>query len=233
LTGARGKPLGVTIEQLVTKYPRLYHMASADSWASIKRHGLLSTSQLLDLFEVPDAERRTIEKAKRWKSVPIEHKVHGRAIIRDQKPLSESKLKKCLRDCDVQTWFRLLNGHVFFWLDLERLKTMMSAREYRGKIHTILTIETEALVREHESQITLCPLNSGNTSPFAHPRGLKSFRRLTEYPFAERLNRGNYGCVVELAVKDKVPDIAKYALRIEHGRCTGRRLRITETLLTR
>jgi uncharacterized protein DUF7002 len=230
LTGARGKPLGVTIEQLVAKYPRLYHMAAFGSWNSIKKHGLLSTSRLLDLFEVPASERIKIENAKRWESVPIEHKTIGRAVIRDQKPLSESKLKKSLDGCDLQTWYRLLNNHTFFWLDIERLKTMMSAREYRRKVHTVLTIETEPLVRKYESAITLCPLNSGSTSPFAHPRGPHSFKRLDEYPFAERLSRGDYGCVAELVVEDGVIDIAKYIVRVAHGRCADGRLRITQNL---
>jgi len=230
LTGARGKPLGVTIEQLVAKYPLLYHMAAADSWSGIKRHGLLSTSRLLDLFEIPTAEREKIEKTKRWKAVPIEHKTFGRAIIRDQKPLSESKLKKCLKGCDLQAWFELLNNRVFFWLDIERLKTLMSAREYRGKTHTVLTVGTESLLRNRESKVTLCPLNSGSTSPFAHHRGPDSFMRMNEYPFAERLNRGNYGCIAELAVEDGVLDIAKHTIRAAHGRCSNGRLRITETL---
>ena len=156
--------------------------------------------------------------------MPLEHKVHGRVVVRDQKPLSESKLKDCLKDRDTVTWFRMLNGRVFFWLDLERLKTMMSAREYRGKTHTVLTVDTEALVRYYENKVTLCPLNSGNTSPYAHPRGLDSFHKLSTYPFKERFRKGDYYCVVELAVKDGVPDIAKYALRVataavEAGSC--------------
>lgn len=230
MTGARGKSPGVTIEQLVAKYPLLYHMAAVDSWRGIKKHGLLSTSRLLDLFEIPASDREKIEKTKRWKSVIIEHKTYGRAVIRDQKPLSESKLKKCLDGCDLQTWFQLLNNRVFFWLDIERLKTLMAAREYRGKTHTVLTVRTGSLIRNHESSITLCPLNSGSTSPFAHSRGPHSFMRMSEYPFAERLNRGSYGCVVELAVEDGVLDIAKHTVRVAHGRCLNGRLRITETL---
>lgn len=233
MTGAPGKRIGVTIEELATKYPRLYHMAAVDSWASINKHGLLSTSRLLDLFEVPAGERVKIENAKRWESVPIEHKTLGRAIIRDQKPLSEAKLKGCLKSCDLQAWYKLLNSHVFFWLDIERLKTMMSAREYRGKTHTVLTIETEPLVRKYEPTITLCPLNSGSTSPIAHSRGPHSFKPLNEYPFAERLNRGTYGCVAELVVENGVLDIAKYTVRVTHARCSDGQLRTKETLFAR
>ena len=46
--------MGVTPEELAQAYPRLYHMADAQSWESIRKHGLLSTSSLLDLYEVKD-----------------------------------------------------------------------------------------------------------------------------------------------------------------------------------
>ena len=62
-----------TIDQFVARYPRLYHMAECGSWPSIKRHGLLSTSALLDLFEVSDAERFSIESTWRSREVTVEH----------------------------------------------------------------------------------------------------------------------------------------------------------------
>ena len=42
------------IERLISRYPTLYHMAEDGSWESIQRHGLLSTSALLDRFEIED-----------------------------------------------------------------------------------------------------------------------------------------------------------------------------------
>jgi len=230
LTDVRGKPLGVPIEQLVAKYPRLYHMAEANSWACIRKFGLLSTSKLLDLCETPAPERERIEEHKRPNSVPLESKACGVIVIRDQKPLSESKLRACLRGCNTRTWLRTLNGRVFFWLTLDRLKTFMSARAYRNKIHTVLTVETEALVRTHIQRVTLSPMNSGSTSPFAHPRGLDTFKSLEDYPFAIRLQRGDNSCVIELAVDGGVPDIVKYILRATHSSCTDSQLRTSKIL---
>ena len=52
-------PQTLTPEYLAQRWPRLYHMAEAGSWESVKRHGLLSTTALLDLFEVSgDRTRR-------------------------------------------------------------------------------------------------------------------------------------------------------------------------------
>jgi hypothetical protein len=222
--------LGVTVEELVAKYPRLYHMAERGSWPSIESYGLLSTSGLLDLFEVPKKDRFAIEESRRPKPVIIKHPKLGRAVIRDQKALSESKLESSLKDCDVRTWYLELNKRVFFWLDVERLKTFMSAREYRGKLHTVLTLDTEILVRDYEHKITLSPLNTGATRPMAFPRGLASFKRLNEYPFEERIDRGSYGCVVELAVLGGVMNIVNYAKRVVHARCENGTIKVDETL---
>ena len=126
--------MGVTPEELAQAYPRLYHMADAQSWESIRKHGLLSTSSLLDLYEVKDKERADIEIRRRPDSVPILHDKHGRAVVRDQKPLIESKLRKALTDCTLEQWYRLLNKYVFLWLTRSACKPS-SARGHIGATH--------------------------------------------------------------------------------------------------
>ena len=82
------------IEELVNKYPILYHMAEKNSWNSIKKYGLLSTTALLNLFEVTGNARDVIECQRRPKSVSIHNKKLGTATIRDQIPLREGKFEK-------------------------------------------------------------------------------------------------------------------------------------------
>jgi hypothetical protein len=65
-------------DELVATYPRLYHMAEPGSWERIRRHGLLSTSALLDLIEVDGDLRRALDSARRPASVSITHPRHGR-----------------------------------------------------------------------------------------------------------------------------------------------------------
>ena len=102
--------------ELIERYPRVYHMAEDHSWPSIERHGLLSTSALLDLYEISGAARRAIESARRASSVTITHQRHGTAVVRDQKPMHESALARCLDDeMTPAQWYRLLNAKVFFW----------------------------------------------------------------------------------------------------------------------
>ena len=192
--------MGVTPQELADTYPLLYHMADAGSWESIWKHGLLSTSSLLELFEINGKEREDIEAKRRPESVEIAHPKYGRAVVRDQKPLSESKLAKSLSGCTVPEWYRLLNKRVFFWLTKSRLQTLLAARAYRNTSHLVLAIDTLPFVKRYQDQIVLSPMNSGNTQPFAHPRSPATFQKMDTYPFKERAKYGEHFQVVELAV---------------------------------
>jgi hypothetical protein len=207
--------MGVTPETIVTHYPRLYHMAEAGSWPGIMRHGLLSTSALLDLFEVRGPEREAIESAHRPVSLAIAHPVHGTAVIRDQKPMSDRALRRALAGgLSPSEWYRILNAMVFFWLTEERLKRLLEAVEYRNRRQTVLTIDTARLLERHGHRVRLSPMNSGNTRPYPHPRGRDTFLPLSQYPFESRKARGREP-VVELTVEYAVPDIRDLVLRVE------------------
>jgi len=212
--------MGVTPEVLARYYPRLYHMAELGSWEAIRLHGLLGTEALLTLFEVPTEQRELILTRKRAESITIEHRVHGRAVVRDQKPLIQSKLAGSLVGCSFQDWLRMLNSRVFFWLTKERLQTLMCAREYCARPHLVLVLDTLRLATKFSDIITLAPMNTGNTQPFAHPRSLSTFSSMAEYPFQERLHRGPYYTVVELAVEGGVLNIMNYVREASVMQCS-------------
>ncbi len=91
---------------LIRLCPRLYHMADAVSWPSIERYGLLSTTALLDLFEINGARRAQLESSRRSRPEEITHITHGRALLRDQKPLNEKKLLTALmNNLTPQDWY--------------------------------------------------------------------------------------------------------------------------------
>ena len=211
---------GVTPAGLAKRYPCLYHMAELGSWASIQRHGLLSTEALLDVFEVANEKRIPILTQQRKQDIAITHQEYGRAVVRDQKPLNRAKLERCLDGCTFDQWLQLLNSRVFFWLTRERLQTLMCAREYCAETHVVLTLDTLRLTTDFQQSITLAPMNTGNTRPFAHKRGLRTFSRMSEYPFTERLRRPLYYTVVELAVEVGVRNIMDYAIEAAEMRCT-------------
>jgi hypothetical protein len=208
---------GITVDELCSRFPRLYHMAQLGSWPSIQKHGLLSTKALLDLFELRGEERFRIESCHRPESIPIVNTKYGGALVRDQKPMSDQSLLKALRGSGLKPidWYRELNSRVFFWLTEERVNTLMNARAYRRQRQTILVVDSKHLVERHEHRIMLCPMNSGCTIPFPHKRDLETFRRLPEYPYAKR--KGNRDPIVELAVDYSVPDICDFVTEVREA----------------
>ena len=209
------------LDELVSLHPLLYHMAADGSWPSIARHGLLSTTALLDLFQVVDPLREVVEAQRRFETVVLTHPVHGRAVVRDQKPMTDASVEAALRGSGLtpRDWYLFLNRRVFFWLTEERLITMLTARSYRDHVHTVLVVDARALVTDHLSEITLSPMNSGATRPFPHPRSLDTFKSLSEYPFARlRRRRSIRNIIVELAVAYSVPNISDYVAEIRRMR---------------
>jgi hypothetical protein len=217
LTAEHGDKIGVSPEELAQRFPRLYHMAEAGTWESIRRHGLLSTSALLDLFEVEGAERQLIESERRPESVSVSHSEYGTAVIRDQKPMREAALASCLTDMTMRQWYETLNRRVFFWLTRERLTKLLTARAYRGKMHCVLTVDTELLAKRHREQITLSPINSGSTIYKPVRRGSATFLSLNAYPYeARRKSKGWKNVAAELAVDYAIPDIEELVIRVDH-----------------
>ena len=208
------------LAELIRDCPTLYHMAERGSWPSIQRHGLLSTSALLDLYEIGGAEREAIEGRRRPEGVAIEHPTLRPAIIRDNKPMDDAGLRMCLLDgLTPEDWYRCLNARVFFWLTPERLQRLLNARPYRELEHDVLELDTAALVAAHRPAIRLSPINSGTTKPFpstAAKRGRGTFLPIADYPYAQWRAAGRKAGerVVELTVDYAVPDAARFARRV-------------------
>lgn len=201
------------VDQLVAQHPLFFHAAAADSWPSIRSHGLLSTSRLLDLFEVNGAQRKAIELAHRPRSVPLQHPVHGHALVRDQRPLNMHMLADSLTDMTTTEWLALLNARVFFWPTLNRLKRMLAA--YGVLEHDVLVVDTRRLIERHRHRITLSHVNSGATRSGDAKRGSTTFRPIVSYQY-----RGTRDAVAELAVEHSIPDIEELTVRVERWRGT-------------
>lgn len=202
------------IEALVLCYPRLFHMAEKDSWASIRRHGLLSTAAILDLLDVPSDSRRQFESEHRPKKVTVGNSEGGSFVLRDQKPMNDERLNWCLRDgLRPADWYRILNSKVFFWVSEQRLLTLLGARAYRDEDHDVLTIQAEPLIRAYADRIRLAHINTGNTFPYPAPRGLSTFKTIPEYP-TKRDAKTPTPEIVELVVESGVIDIERYVIAV-------------------
>jgi hypothetical protein len=208
---------GIRAEAFAERFPRLFHMAEAGSWPSIHRHGLLSTSALLDLFEVRGEQRKALEARHRPQSVTLRHPRHGTAVVRDQKPMNDAGLLRSLEGGLVPTdWYQLLNARVFFWVSHEKLEKLLQARAYRDKRQTVLTVDTAKLLARHEARVLLSPINSGATKPFPAQRGPDTFLPMARYPFSDwDRRRKRRHPVAELTVTHSVPDVRDFVLRVE------------------
>ena len=205
--------------EFVRNYPKVYHMAVVGSWPSISRFGLLSTSALLDLFDVRDSRRFAIESSHRPHSVLISHPVHGTAMIRDQIPMRETALQKCLQGCSPREWYEFLNRRVFFWVTEQRVQTLLNAKAYRAEDHLVLTVDSARLLESHEAQLKLSPINSGSTIYRPVHRGLDLFQSLSDYPYEERRRvRGAANAIAEVSVDYAVPNVSMLIDRVERRR---------------
>jgi hypothetical protein len=210
-------------DALISKYPKLYHMAEKENWDNILKNGLLSTTALLDLFEYRGIKRFQIESQLRGKKIRIDHPDHGYAIIRDQDPMCDKPpkgifLEKCLDGINPQQWFEFLNRKVFFWADRTGLSFMLGAKLYRFRSHLVITVDTEQIIKRYETKITLSSINSGSLYNL-DKRNKDTFKPLSNFKNMRR--------ITELAVDYSIPDI--FCLTISVHECISQRNNVTNT----
>ena len=208
------------VETLIKTYPRLYHMAHEGAWPAIRDYGLLSVEALLDLYGIEEEDRDRQFAQHRPENVPITADGLPGAVLRDQKPMRDSALIKCLQDgLEPADWYRTLNSKSFFWLSRQRVWNLLGARAYRGRKQIVLTLDTERLAEAYRDRILLSPMNSGSTIYNPLPRGNDTFKRIEDFPFEERRKAGRnpYGNVVELVVEGGVPDVSRYVLAVHEA----------------
>ena len=194
----------MTNKELALKYPVLYHVAEAGSWPSIQKHGLLSTTALLKLFECSGDRRAEIESSWRPGPVTISHPRHGTAVIRDQIPMPEAQLQECLVAMTPRQWYELINRKVFFWAREWDLHSFL--RAYRDRSHCVITLSTDALLNSQRERITLCRINSGSVRGM-ESRGRDTFKLIGDYSLSP-------SSVREVAVEYSVPEIWKLEPRV-------------------
>ena len=203
----------MTVDELCAVYPRLYHMAEASAWPSIQAYGLMSTSALLELYEVPEPQRSIIESSQRPDFVSVSHPRLGTSWIRDQRPLSDAGLLRALTDMKPPAWYRLLNGKVFFWVNEARLTKLLGTYHHRDNI--VLVLDTAKVMARCAQDTFLCPINSGFTRRFPQPRGSNTFRTIADYPFSEWLKkRGVKDAIAECTVNHRVPGVTEMLVEL-------------------
>ncbi len=204
----------VELDELLRDCPVLFHMAERGAWPTIRRHGLLSTAAALDLFEAAD-EIRAAASRRRADGILLDRPDLGRIVLRDQKPLNDKGLARCLRDGLVPgDWYARLNARVFFWLSRARVLKLLAGRAYRAHAHEVLELDAAALVAAYRDRIELSPINSGATGRFPAPRGRDTFLTIADYPYPAYARRRRGERAVELTVPGSVPDAVRFVRRV-------------------
>lgn len=205
--------------------PSLYHMAQPGSWELIQKLGLLSTNRLIEEFGLSSTEKLALTTKRRPDSVPISHELLGTAVVRDQIPLLDSDLEKCLLDgLTPQDWHKRLNERVFFWTSEERLHRLTGASAYRDMEHDVLTLDTRKIFESFFGDIELSPMNSGCTRPWRHRRGTSTFLPIGEYPYSDwRKKKKKFDVITEVTILGGIEDVMPYVSQV-------RRMNKAETL---
>ena len=191
-------------------------MAESGSWPSIRERGLLSTTALLDLFQINGSKRSRIESEWRAESVPLHRPVHGTVVIRDQWPMPPKHLAAALNGITPKQWYRFLNRKTFLWLSEERLRRMLNAAPYRDSAHDVLTLDTRSFVSVYLERIEVCSINSGFAMPMfgkVTPRSFESFQTIEGRAAANGLSG-----LAELTVDYAAPDAWRFVTSVESWR---------------
>jgi hypothetical protein len=171
------------LERFIEKTPYLYHLTSQGNATNIIATRLLySTNQLITLSGVDEIQNVKRQKRKQHFIVTVD----GVQIsIRDQQPISEVALPKCLTDnWTIGDFLYHLNDRVFMWPTLKRLWSHFN--RYEGENPVIFRFATREIL-ENNPHVKFCRLNSGATRAnsylggIAPPRGAQTFVGANEF----------------------------------------------------
>jgi hypothetical protein len=196
---------------------RLFHLAELGNWPSIRRHGLLSASALMDLAGLHGAAHTRCERRHR----PADVELRRGCMIREQRRIPPESLRRCLVGLTPGQWYALLNQRVFMWLDAARLNRQRQACAARPQV--VLTIDTGALLAAYAHAASLAPINTGNARRKPASRGLATFvpyERWRESGWESEAvalgtrPRPRAHPPVEFTIEGGIPDITSYLLDV-------------------
>ena len=190
--------------------PRLFHMAEPATWRSVLERGLLSTSAALDLHGLSGAAREALERTRRAEITWLDHPEHGRFPVRDQHPMTDPALRRCLKGgLEPADWYALLNARAFLWADPARLERMLRTPAYRANPYVVFAVDTLSFAEAHGDRLEMSFINTGSTVRKAARRGRESFVRLAD------LARRDIRRVAEATVLRAAPDFAAHVVEAE------------------
>ncbi|WP_428394187.1 DUF7002 family protein [Lichenicoccus sp.] len=147
----------------------IFHLAEGENLHSIFEQGLMSTAKLLARHGLPDQEKIALLRGHRSTHLRLQG-----ILIRDQVPMPPAALAPALDDgMEPSKWYALVNEHVFFWPDRERLNRHLKA--CGSRLQYLMTFNAAKLFRDFGDQAFVSPINSGNARRKPARRGRDTF----------------------------------------------------------
>jgi hypothetical protein len=202
---------------LTTDIKTVYHLAEAANWPTIERCGLKCAAELLAESGLGATQRRRYGREQRPSHTTLPNGVQ----IRDQRPMPRAALAGCVKGMSPEDWYALINTHVFFWLDPERLDRQRQACEPRPQM--VLTFDAAELMATHRDRVFLTPINTGSARRRPAVRGAASFVPLQTWATsgwnseAKALGttpRARSQPPAEFTIVGSLPDAMRFVLRV-------------------
>jgi|SRR6267378_755900 len=173
----------IDLDLFSEKRPFLYHLTSQlDLPLIVSSRSLLSAGILLG------QTKNGLDHMRQKRSEHLLIEVQGhRVMIRDQRPLSEKALRKCLDEGLMpEDYYELLNRRVFFWPTLSRLQRHFD--RYQSEEPILLRFSTQEMLRLN-ANAEFSRINSGATRANSHLGGIPPRRGRGTFSSAEQYPR--------------------------------------------
>lgn len=173
----------MNIDKFIQLRPFLYHLTCRENAEKIVAGQILFSANELIRMSGERANRR-ISRIRRTASTPLVIG-HDTYFLRDQLPISEINLAKCLTDSwGVGDFINHLNDRVFMWPTIGRL--MSHYLTYESEKPVIFRFSTAEMLASNP-HVKFCRLNSGATRSNSYlggappDRGSKTFLSAVEF----------------------------------------------------
>ena len=165
----------MNFDDLVSRYPRLWHATFEGGWDGIQSSGLLSAADLLETVG-----RGSEASAMRPEVVHLDAPF-GPVVLRNQ-VLSRKDPEPCLDGITVEEWWQLVNGRSYFFVDQDDLQKLVDSCLELGIAQEVITLNTRRLLTDVADQVEVSLVSAGSFPRTTGPsRGPSTFQRIEAF----------------------------------------------------
>lgn len=190
--------------------PQLFHLTAGDAWESIQEHGLRSATWLVRARSLDEERGTALLTAPREAIEVIGDPADplGHATLRDQKPLTLSKLERLVEGITPENYIRLINDRVYFYMKAADVERVRGVRDAEGQPQLLLTLDSRRLLADYQGSVRVAKINTGATIGMQGRRGPRTWLAIDKFP-------GRATEVKEFTVLDGISDVTPYLVSAE------------------